>query len=254
MIWSGKEYRIFSKIERPELALVVIMLFCLVALVFIVLLIPLGPPAGVGSYNETSMMDLTNSILKSRTEILTIIITAFGAWVGAGAAYFFGRENLKQATEGMLLAINSPRQRLQNTKIKSLPPHILKMIVKISDALDPIFEKVKKDADIWFIPVVNDKGILETVIHEEALYRYKLEPDAKSDATIQDLRKFVESDKNVKKEVEDFWIEMNMDDDFGTAEILMARAKARIAIIVDANRVPTHVISTGDIRRVLLKE
>lgn len=254
MMWSGKEYRIFSKIERPELALVVIMLFCFVALVIIILWMPLGPPAGVGSYNETSMMDLTNTILKSRTELLTIIITAFGAWVGAGAAYFFGRENLKQAMDGMLSAIDSPRQKLQKTKIKSLPPHKLKNIVKISDALEPIFKEVKENADIWFIPVVNDKGILETVIHEEALYRYKLEPDAKSDAKIEDLLAFVRSKENIKKEVENFWIEMNMDDDFGTAEILLAHAKARIAIIVDANRVPTHVISTGDIRRVLLKE
>ena len=139
MMWSGKEYRIFSKIERPELALVVIMLFCLVALVIIILWMPLGPPAGVGSYNETSMMDLTNTILKSRTELLTIIITAFGAWVGAGAAYFFGRENLKQAMDGMLSAIDSPRQKLQKTKIKSLPPHKLKNIVKwnkLQDSLD----------------------------------------------------------------------------------------------------------------------
>ena len=254
MILFGKEFRIFSKIERPELALVVIMLFCLVALVIIILWMPLGPPAGVGSYNETSMMDLTNTILKSRTELLTIIITAFGAWVGAGAAYFFGKENLKQATEGMLSAIDSPRQRLQKTKIKSLPPRLIEKVVKTSEAFEPIFKEVKGNAKIWFIPVVNDKGFLETVIHEEAVYRYKLESGTKSDATIQDLRNFVESDENIKKEVEEFWIEMKMDDDFGTAELLMARANARIAIIVDANRVPTHFITTGDIRRVLLKE
>jgi hypothetical protein len=30
---------------------------------------------------------------------LTTLMGAFGAWIGAGAAYFFGRENLKESSE-----------------------------------------------------------------------------------------------------------------------------------------------------------
>ena len=40
--------------------------------------------------------------LAYRKDVLSIIITAFGAWVGAGAAYFFGRENLRVAMDGLL--------------------------------------------------------------------------------------------------------------------------------------------------------
>jgi hypothetical protein len=41
----------------------------------------------------------TAEVVASRKDLLAIILGAFGAWIGAGAAYFFGRENLRTATE-----------------------------------------------------------------------------------------------------------------------------------------------------------
>jgi hypothetical protein len=255
MMLFGYEFKILPKIERPELALVVIMLGSLVLLVIIILLVPLGPPAGIGNYNETSMIDLTNSILKSRTDLLTIIITAFGAWVGAGAAYFFGRENLKQATEGMLHAIDNPLMRLQKTMIKDIYPFKIDKTFKKSDLVEDVYQWLKSNPKAWFIPILDNKGCLDAVIHEEAVYRYKLEKCPQSDCkeNLEKLVDFINQDPQIRKETSELWIKLKMDDSLGTAENVMTYKNARLAIIVDKNCVPTHFITTGDIRRFLLK-
>ena len=84
----------------PEFLLVVVMLIALVLLVVGVLWIPVDPP---DCDTTTTFMD----VLNYRKSILAVIVTAFGAWVGAGAAYFFGRENLREASAS-LLAMREP--------------------------------------------------------------------------------------------------------------------------------------------------
>ena len=61
----------------PEFFLVVIMLLTLVVLVGLVLWIPINPP-------RDDMVTKFTDLLDYRKSILAVIITAFGAWVGAG--------------------------------------------------------------------------------------------------------------------------------------------------------------------------
>ena len=76
--------------------LVAIMLIVLFFLVVAVLHMSVVPVATNQSLNATQV----TQILDFRKNILAIIITAFGAWIGAGAAYFFGRENQREASSG----------------------------------------------------------------------------------------------------------------------------------------------------------
>jgi hypothetical protein len=82
-----------SSWKSPEFLLVVVMLFVLLLLVLLILWAPIP---NVSSDAEATMA------LDYRKNILTVIITAFGAWVGAGAAYYFGRENLREASQSLL--------------------------------------------------------------------------------------------------------------------------------------------------------
>lgn len=80
-----------------EFYLIVAFLAALVGLVILILWMPAD--FITGSYDAT-----TEEIIGFKKDLLAIILTAFGAWIGAGAAYFFGRENLREAVAGMKAA------------------------------------------------------------------------------------------------------------------------------------------------------
>jgi hypothetical protein len=96
-----------GRTQYLEFILVVVMLGILLVLVMSVLLIPTSwkdPPVLPKNANAEQVLKYQQEILayqKSsydyRKDVLSIILTAFGAWVGAGAAYFFGRESLRDA-------------------------------------------------------------------------------------------------------------------------------------------------------------
>ena len=240
--------KIIPEIKRPELALVVIMLISLVLIIIIVLLVPLGPEVKVSNLNESGMIDLTDSVLKARTDLLTIIITAFGAWVGAGAAYFFGRENLKQATEGMLGIIESPAIKLQSTKIEAIYPFKIDKIFKEKDLVNDVYQWLKITPKAWFIPILDINGRLKTVIHEEAVYRYKLKdevPKFTGNETLADVLAFIATDPEIDKETRAFWVTVRMDDSLGMAENVMTHGNARLAIIVDGKGVRPTLLQPG---------
>lgn len=74
--------------------------------------------------NSTNSTLSTTEVLEFRRTILTVIITAFGAWVGAGAAYFFGRENLRVASESLLdMREPSAKEIMNQLTIKDLLPN-----------------------------------------------------------------------------------------------------------------------------------
>jgi len=248
------------KCDSPELFLVCMMLFSLVVVVFAVLMIPLSPDARVT--NTTDIVTLTNTVLKARTDLLTIIITAFGAWVGAGAAYFFGKENLKTTTQGMLTAFSSPQLKLQSTKIRDISPERIGRLFKLNDFFKDAYDWVINNPKIWFVVIVNDDDSLKSVLHEEAFYRFQLErdrienkdPNKKNDIIkLSDLIKWVEEkDKDLGDEVSQFSIDIDMDADLGTAQTMMTHKNARLAIIINEKHVPTNFITTGDIRKFIL--
>lgn len=134
-----------TKQPKLEFLLVVIMLVVLTILIGFVFLMDLG------GHEEAK--------LAWRKDILSLIITAFGAWVGAGAAYFFGRENLRMAANSMLAMRDlSPRERLRQTTIKQIPPTTIDWRVQRTTAVDDVKDKLISDPGRWFIPVVKRTG------------------------------------------------------------------------------------------------
>src|SRR5437016_4482567 len=88
-----------------ELILVLAMLVSLLVVVILVLhCMPLLPPSESRSTTQPVGMDDWLKLIQTRKDILSILLTAFGAWIGAGAAYFFGRESLREAASSLLKA------------------------------------------------------------------------------------------------------------------------------------------------------
>ena len=224
------------------------------------------------------------SILDRRKDFLAILLTAFGAWVGAGAAYFFGRENLRVAANSLLqMQRASSTERLRATTIAEVPPKPLDWLVKKSQTVGEVYDKLKEEAERWFITVVHeDSGALLTVIEEEALYRYIIDeaaaagaegteaeaeeaeegedelesppasPASPRERTIEQVIEHI----NTKEEFERYrrvFVRVKMETSVETANEQMDRQGIYLAIVIGEKDKPTHFITTSEVRKLLLK-
>jgi hypothetical protein len=266
-----------------EFWLVVIMIGVLCLLVAAVLFWPINLPSAQVTGKETTFKDL----LEYRTNILSVIITAFGAWVGAGAAYFFGRENLRVAADSLLAMRDlSPRERLRRTSIKQIPPTPLDWTVKKTTAVKDVWDKLTSEPTRWFIPIVRDDGALEGVINEEAIWRFLLdaqEPPAQpaappiqpaappaqptappaqpavppaqppaavvAEKTVADILTFLEEKKLGRFQQIHVTVALGMT--VGAATDLMDSKHVFLAI-VETDGKPTHFFTTSEVRKLLL--
>lgn len=239
----------------PELYLVFVMLLVLTVLVISVLWIPINIP--VQSANSTAVTD----ILDYRKNILTIIITAFGAWVGAGAAYFFGRENMREASQNLLAMRElSLKERLRVTSIKDIPPKQFSLIFKKGDEIRIAWDKLKSNVDLWFVPVVDEKGVLDSILHEEVIWRFLIDNEKTREEAlkqpISDLNEFI--DKSCKdnpglKKLKDTYVKVTLDKSVIDANELMQNKEVSLAVVVDESGKPIGYVTFGDVRRVMFK-
>ena len=244
-------------LRSPEFILVGIMLVVLLLLVVAVLFAPLPGPSG--EQTEGNQTAILTELLEYRKSILAIIITAFGAWVGAGAAYFFGRENLREATTSLLtMREPSPRERLRRTLIQEMLLKPVDWFVKTSDKLEIIIDRLKVDTWRWFISIVDDKDRLDNVIHEEAIWRF-VDKESKDGTPYTKIMEMEVSKalQYIKEEslgrLEEIYVSVKLAESAGDAYERMQDKDVSLAVILDDKGKPTHFITTADIRRVLLQ-
>lgn len=258
---AGGEGQTMNAKERrswrtPEFLLVIVMLGVLALLVFFILIIP---PLAFTGISGNNLKDMAKEFLEYRKTLLSIVVTAFGAWVGAGAAYYFGRENLAEASRS-LLAMKEPsaQERLRNTPIRLIPPRSLDWKVKTSDELKSVIDKLKAEPKKWFIPIIKNDGTLENVIHEEAVWRLvdkdsanKTPYDEIMNKKVSDVLTFLKDNK--LERLMGIYVPIYLDKNAGEANELMKTKDVSLAIIVDETGKPTHYVDTGDVRRLLLQ-
>ena len=254
-----------------EFWLVIGMLLALLILILYVLKQPIPLPdvslltgEGKKAIELGQIADYNTKMLAHQKDVLALILTAFGAWVGAGAAYFFGRENLRVATDGLLAMRDlSPKERLRRTSIKQIPPTPIDWTVKKSTKLSEVKDVLTQKPERWFVPVVKDDDTLETVINEEAVWRYlldKLPPATATDeeknkyaeATVADLLKYVEDTESLKR-FSNIHAVASMETNVGAANDLMDSRHIFLAIVTSEGK-PTHFFTTSEVRKLLLQE
>lgn len=249
MMSSEKE----SRWKSPEFLLVVVMLLVLLVLVVLVLWAPIP---GMSTDSDATMA------LDYRKSILSVIITAFGAWVGAGAAYYFGRENLREASRSLLaMREPSPEERLRRTPIREVPPRAIDWTVKTTDTLETVVKKLKDEPVRWFIPIT-ENDTFKTIISEEAIWRFisdNVETGTKyDDLKKEEISKVLESldkpdNKELKERSEGISVSASLDDSAAQINELMGKKNVKLAIITDDKGKPAHFITTADVRKVLLR-
>lgn len=209
-------------------------------------------------------------------DLLAIILGAFGAWIGAGAAYFFGRENLKAATESMLSMRGiSPQERLARTTLLDMKPKRFTKIFNITDNLEALLNWFDEELARFFAVITDEEGRLVNVLDEGMLYRYLRSQMALSEKrayediiqkdTVKQIITFaVEEITNLEKEkkydaakaIQSLINTAVLMEETQTAWIAnetMEQDRKFITVVVDDKKKPIGYITTGDIRRMLLK-
>lgn len=244
----------------PEFALVTVMLASFIILICLVLGIPTSLLIPISSTNSTLS---STEVLEFRRTILTVIITAFGAWVGAGAAYFFGRENLRVASQSLLdMREPSAKEILNQLSIKDLLPKPITWKVKSDDEIESVVDKLKKEPKLWFIPVKKDDGKY-TIIHEEAIWRFLDNVQISKNAlSYNDIKKkpmnevltYIDSNKDLKF-LKDIHVSTSLEKSAAdTYNQMIAEDKTLAIIIALESDQPTHYITSSDIKDSLMKK
>ena len=268
-IVQDKETR---RLLTPELVLVLVMLGLFSTLVVMVLFWPIPD---IGTFNAPNSNNSNNStisgissisdILDYRKNILAVIVSVFGAWIGAGAAYHFGSENMKEATSSMLqMREPSAKERLRRTPIREMPLKPLDWRVKTSDLVKDVMDKLKENPKLWFIPIVDKDDKLETIINEEAIWRFVMgdkktpaveAPHAENvEKTINDVLNYIrDKDNKELKRFEHIYVRVTLDKSVGDAYELMQSKDVSLAAVADETGKLTHYFTNGDVRRVLLQ-
>ena len=227
--------------------LVVIMLLILAGLAMLTILLPyLVVPSHPGDAKE--LADYSKWAL-------SVLLGAFGAWIGAGAAYFFGKENLKESSRSTESALRIQQDSLRRSRLAEqvkdmdLTAMNSNFIFDAKSTKKAVVDGIKDLLGYWFVPIVDDtKGTLKDVIHARAFWG----ADLKDDATVGTITaKLDEKDETRKLHGAGFYVEVSLDDKISDVYDLLTKKGAEVAIVVDGSKKPTHCVTKMDLRAFL---
>ncbi len=237
----------YSKLEYR------LVLWMLSSLTVLVILLILFPVVMFGCFGAD--LDKYSNLIDYSKWVLTALLAAFGAWIGAGAAYFFGRENLRLSSESTEKALMIQRgDRRDNATIRDIKPTPLDpdFTFSIDSKFIDVWKKLETYVNYWFVPVIkNDE--LKDIIHTETFRRYYwkiYQNDRKGVHTVNNVIEFIESPEFVKKKrrLHKFFVKVSMDDSVNEIFSIMNERDADVGVVCTNDNKPTHCFSRRDLR------
>jgi len=214
--------------------LVVIMLVVLTILVIVLWVI-------------TNNLSANDKFIEYSKWALSLLLGAFGAWIGAGAAYFFGKENLAESSASTEAALNIQLAALQGEakpdRIKELALTAMnkEFMFYPSNTKQEVIAKLKlpQYTGYWWVPVFDQgkKGILEDVVHARVFWDTSFQdndPISKITADIdksQDLRVLHSTS---------FFVKVALDDEIADVTRDMNKSGAAVGVVTDETGKPTY--------------
>jgi len=195
-----------------------------------------------------------------RKDVLGLAFGLFGAWIGAGAAYFFGRENMRTATESMLkMRGRSPTEILASTRLSEMKPTALPETFKVEDKIGDLLAWLEKKEKRFFAVVVGDNDKFEYAIDEEALYRFinkqikesGISYSAACARQISEVINTFKDDKDLQSLIHAA-VTMSRGGTAFAANEKMEDEKVFVTIVLDDEKQPIGYITSDDIRKLML--
>ncbi len=175
----------------------------------------------------------------------------------AGAAYFFGKENLAESSQSTEAAL-----KLQQKLFQRAPTFELIKDMTLT-AMNPNFV-FETDADVkgivekmestfrgyWFVPMVKkDTGVLMDIIHAQALWGEKRD-NLKLEDKLAEIDKG--TDVSLKKlHGSSFFASIALNDKISDVYARMDHDDAEVAIVVDEKGKPSHCLTKTELRTFL---
>lgn len=219
-------------------SLVVIMLGILFVVVVVLLVV-----AAQNSGND--------DILDYSKWVLSTLLGAFGAWIGAGAAYFFGKENLAESSRSTAEALKIQQEALRvapkSERMRELAPSLTAM--NKAFMFDPAASKknvvdgLVKNVNYWWVPVLDQggKGVLEDIIHARVFWDPAFQDNDQISKIVADI------DTQPKLTAAfgtlhgaSFFVKAALDDKIADVAGSMNKSGAAVGIIIDDKGKPTY--------------
>lgn len=232
-----------------EFTLVLVMLGVLALLLIIMITLPLQAGKNGTTQTNTEIIDYCKWVM-------TALLAAFGAWIGAGAAYFFGKANLVESSRSTEDALKIQKDFMRPRGVKYIKDiNLTAMNTSFLFDLDKTFNDVnielENNVGYWFVPVIDKKdGVLQDVIHSQIFWRKEF-TDTES---LKDIIAGMDTKdngrlKNLHKE--GFYAKVNLNDSIEEIYKIMKAKNIHVAIVVDEKGRPTHCLTRTDLSSLL---
>ena len=231
---------------KKEFWLVVIML----ATLFILILAALS----VAAWRS----DDSNMVEYSKWALTTLLGT-FGAWIGAGAAYFFGIKNLAESSRSTEKALEIQRVTLRGAskpeRISDLELTAMNKEFMFNPSIEKkdVIIKVNDYPAYWWVPVLDagGNGILEDIIHA----RVFCEGAFKDNDPISKIVSDIDTTPALKKKYgalhgASFFVKAALDDKIDDVLDNMNKSGAAVGVVVDEKGKPTYCFTKQDLLNV----
>ncbi|MGA2178538.1 MAG: hypothetical protein ABSH15_03005 [Verrucomicrobiota bacterium] len=227
-------------------SLVVIMLVILLVIIWLLLLLPSQFQAG-------------DTRLEYYKQALSVLLGAFGAWIGAGAAYFFGRENLNESSRSTEAALRIQQEGLRGPprfeRIKDLTLTAMnKDFMFGSDkTYHDVTEGFKTHKDYWFVPVLDKagNGTMEDIIHARVFWQNTFNDTEPLSQIISDIDNKAALSDFKELHGPSFFVTVSLDDKIARVYDQMDQKGAVVGIVVDENEKPTYCFTKIELQNVL---
>jgi predicted transcriptional regulator len=228
-------------------SLVVTMLGILFVLVLFLLWSPLSFLSGIKD---------TKDLIEFYKWALSVLLGAFGAWIGAGAAYFFGKENLKESSASTERAMEIQQkslrrsfgiERVKDITLTAMNPNF---IFYADSTKINVKQKLDEYKGYWFVPVVDKiTGVLEDIIHAQVFWDAAFKEDKTS---VKDIITEMDKTEPFKKLHGDlFYVKVSSNDKISDVYNLISNKGAEVAIVVDEKGKASHCVTKTELRTFL---
>ncbi len=200
-------------------------------------------------YKAQSSLWGDNGIIEFGKWTVSVLLGAFGAWIGGGAAYFFGKENMVESNRSTEAVLQIQQNTLQNTGkrdyVKDLPLATINSTFNFNpnSTKEYIVNCLTGHADYWWVPVFDQegKGIIEDLLHVRIIW----DDNFGDGETVAAFLERLATQETLGKKYEklhgpSFFIKVTPDDKVADTARRMEKSGAAIGVVTDEKGKPTH--------------
>jgi hypothetical protein len=208
------------------------------------------------SWPQTLKQEVTGQeMLDFYKSALSILVGAFGAWIGAGAAYFFGRENLAESSRSTETALKIQQETF---RAASKPSRVSDLALTAmnrdfmftpASTKDEVVKGLQQHLDYWWVPILKEKGkgALVDILHARVIW----DPAIDAATTLEQVLKDVDTGDKLAAyrplHGAAFYETVQVDDRLADVSAKMAASRAVVGIVVDGKGQPTYCFTRQDV-------